>query len=131
MSKRYGLAAGLDVVGRLSVLTDDMPFQVDCQGSTIDVILPDLQTALRLRKRLSRVGRRAWATSLRSTMALSGLELRVWVCGRQVGRIAATSKRGWLAFWLGLDPFELSISALLAALVGRQFPAVVNPKNAN
>ncbi len=123
MFKPEGLAAGLDVVGRLSILADDAPFQVEFRGSTIEIVIPDLRTVLHLRRRFSRGERRAWAKSLRSMMALTDLELRVWVRGRQVGRIAPSSKQGWLAVWLGVDPLELSIGAILATLLSHQHPA--------
>ncbi|KAJ3060757.1 hypothetical protein HK102_009370 [Quaeritorhiza haematococci] len=106
--------------GVIKIRTRD---NVDLRGATIDVVLPDLRTALHLRKRFSRDQRRAWASSTRSTMALTGLELRVWVRGRKVGRIAATSKRSRLAAWLGVDPLELRSAAILAALLGRNSPA--------
>jgi hypothetical protein len=114
------LAAGLDVVGHFSILADDAPFQVDFRGATIEVVLPDLRTALNLRKKFSRNDRRAWTNSVRSMMALTGLELRVWVRGRQLGRLAATSKQSLLAVSLGVDPLELRLAAILAILLGRQ-----------
>jgi hypothetical protein len=114
-----GLAAGLDVVGRLSILADDAPFLVEFRGGTIEVVLPDLRTALHIRKRFSRGERRAWANSVRSIMARTGLELRVWVKRRQVGRLAATSRQGWLEVLLGVDPLELRIGAILATLLGQ------------
>ena len=113
-------AAVLDLAGRLTILADEAPLQVDFRRATIEVVFPDLWTALRLRGRFSRGDRRAWANSFRSMTALTGLELRVWVGGLQVGRIAATSKPGWLAVWLGLDPLELRIGAILATLLGQQ-----------
>lgn len=120
MSKPESLAAGLDVVGHLSILADDAPFQVDFRGATIEVVFPDLRAVFRLRKGFSRGERRALANSARSMMALSGLELRVWVRGRQVGRLAARSKRRWLESWLGVDPLELRIGAILATLLDRR-----------
>ena len=120
MLKPERLAAGLDVVGQLSILADDATFQVDFRGATIEVLFPDLRAVFHLRKSFSRGERRAWASSVRSMMDLSGLELRVWVRGRQVGRIAATSKRRLLASWLGVDPVELRIGAILATLLDKR-----------
>ena len=114
------LAAGLDVVGQLSILADDAPFQVNFRGATIEVVFPDLRAVFHLRKWFSRGERRAWVSSARSMMAFSGLELRVWVKGRQVGRLAATSKRSRIASWFGVDPLELRIGAILATILNQR-----------
>ncbi len=120
MLKPELLAAELDVVGQLSILADDAPFQVDFRGATIEVVFPELRAVFLLRKRFSRGERRAWANSVRSMMAVSGLELRVWVRSRQVARIAATSKRARLASLLGMDPLELRIGAILATILDQR-----------
>jgi hypothetical protein len=124
MLRPEGSAAGLEVVGQLAILADDAPLQVEFRGGAIEVVLPDLRTALDLRKRLSRGERRAWARSVQSILARTGLELQVWVRRHQVGRLAATSRRGWLAVWLGVDPLELRTGAILATLLSRNPPAV-------
>lgn len=123
MPRPDGLAAGVEVVGQLSILADDAPLHVEFRGGAIEVALPDLRTALNLYKRLSRGDRRAWTRSVQATLARTGLELQVWVRRHQVGRLAATSRQGWLAVWLGVDPLELRIGAILATLVSRDPPA--------
>jgi hypothetical protein len=124
MPRPEGSAAGLEVVGHLSILADDAPLQVEFREGAIEVVLPDLRTALDLRKRFSRGERRAWARSVQSILARTGLELQVWMRRHQVGRLAATSRRRWLAVWLGVDPLELRIGAILATLLSRNRPAV-------
>ena len=114
------LAAGIEVVGQLSILADDAPLRVAFKGGVIEVVLPHLRTAIKLRKRLSRDERRTWIRSVQSTLALTGLELQVWVSRHQVGRLAASSQRNWLAAGLGVDPFELNIGAIVATLLRRK-----------
>ena len=64
MPRPDGLAAGVEVVGQLSILADDAPLHVEFRGGAIEVALPDLRTALNLYKRLSRGDRRAWTRSV-------------------------------------------------------------------
>ncbi len=126
MFKLEQLAAGLDVVGHLSILADDAAFQVEFGADAVEVVLPDLRTALHLFKTFSRDDRRAWARSVHSVVARTGRELRIWVKHRQVGRLAAASQRGWLAAWLGVDPLEVNTGAVLATLLGQKPPAPDN-----
>jgi hypothetical protein len=117
------LAAGVEVIGQVSILADDAPLHVEFRGGVIEVVLPDFRTAFHLRQRLSRGKRRVWARTVQSTLALMGLELQVWVRRHQVGRLAAASRQGWLAIWLGVDPLEVRLGAILATLVSRDRPA--------
>ena len=119
MPRPDGLTADVEVVGQLSILADESPLQVDFRGGVIEVALPDFRTALRLVKRFSRGDRRSWMLSIQASLARAGLELQVLVRRRQVGRLAATSRPGWLARWLGVDPMELGTGTILASLVGR------------
>ena len=117
------LAAGIEVVGRLSILADDAPLDIEFRGGAIEVALPDLRTALALRTRFSRAERRAWTRSVQSLLAHTGLELRFRVSRHQIGRLSATSRRGRLSAWLGVDPLELNLGAIASALFGRDSPA--------
>lgn len=114
---------GIEVAGQLAILADDHPLHVEFAGDAVVVVFPDLRSALRLRRSFARGQRRALWESLRSTLARTGLELRVQVRDHEVGRLASTSRRNWLASWLGVDPLELKSRAILAALVGREPPA--------
>ena len=49
-------------------------------------------------------------------MGLAGLELHIRVGRRPVGRLAAGTRPGRLAAWLGLDPIELKVRPVLALL---------------
>jgi hypothetical protein len=120
MATRNNPAAGVEVVGHLSILADDVPLHVELEGGAIKVLLPDLRTALGLRKRFSRRQRRAWTRLLQTTLASAGLELQVWVRRREVGRLAGKSRHGWLAALIGVDPLELRIGAILASLMSRE-----------
>lgn len=124
MLRREGPADGLEVVGHLSILVDNAPLQVEFRGAVIEVVLPDLRTVFDLRKRLLRSERRAWARSVQSILARTAQELQIRVRHHQIGRLAATSRRGWLAIFLGLDPLELKMGAILATLRRRNPPAV-------
>ncbi len=119
MSKADVLPADLEIVGQLSILADESPLQVDFRGSVIEVALPDLQTALRLAKGVSRGDRRSWMRSIQASLARAGLELQVSVGHRQVGRLAAKSRSSWLARLLGVAPMELKTGTILASLFGR------------
>ena len=119
MTETDGLTNALEVVGQLSILADEAPFQVDFRGGVIEVALPDFRTALCLVKRFSRGDRRSRMRSIQACLARAGLELRVLVRRRQVARLAAMSRPGWLARWLGVDPMELGAGTILASLVGR------------
>jgi hypothetical protein len=120
-----GLADGLDVVGQLSVLADDdTPFSVEFRGGVIAVLLPDFGTARRLRARPAsgKGERRAMIRRIQSILARSGLELQVWVRGRRLGRLTGSSRSTRLASLLGVDPMEIRIRDILAALAGRPSP---------
>ena len=119
MPRPDGLTADIEVVGQLSILADEFPLQVDFRGGVIEVALPDFRTAFRLVKRFSRRDRRLWMRSIQASLARAGLELQVLVKRRRVGRLAASSRPGWLARSLGVDPMELGNGTILASLVGR------------
>jgi len=116
MLRADGAAGGVEIVGQLSILADDEPLEIEFRGSVIVLALPDLTTALRLRRKLSRGERRLWTRRLQSTMAGTGLELQVWIKRRQIGWLAASSRGGWLATCFGVAPIELNIGALLATV---------------
>jgi hypothetical protein len=118
MPRPDGPASDLEVVGQLSILADEVPFQVDFRGRVIEVALPDLRTALRLARGLPRGDRRSWLLSSQASLARAGLELLVLVGRRPVARLAATSRPGRLARWLGLDPMEVESGTILASLLG-------------
>jgi hypothetical protein len=125
MPRLEGLTADIEVVGQLSILADDTPIQVEFRGRVVAVVLPDIRTAIRLVMRFSRADRRAWMRSIQASLARAGLELQVWVRRRQVGRLTATSRPGWIALRLGVDPMELRTSTILASLVGKH----INPSD--
>ncbi len=112
-------AVGLEVVGQLSILADNLPLQVEFKGSVVQIVLADLRTAFELRKSLGRGERRARFLGLQSLLARSGLELQVWVRSRQVGRLSGKCRPGFAAFLLGMDPFELRLRSILETLLDR------------
>ena len=78
--------------------------------------IPDLRAALALRGRMRRLERRAWIRRVQAALGRAGLELHIRVGRRQVGRLAADTRPGRLAAWLGLDPIELEVRPVLALL---------------
>jgi len=112
------MAAGLEVFGHLTILADDESrLRVEFRDDVVALKLPDLRTALALRRRLPRPRRRAWLQRLVAESARAGLELQIWIGGRQVGRLAADARPCWIAARLGLDPMELRVRPILAMLV--------------
>jgi len=115
------MTAGLDVLGQLTILADGgTPFRVDFRGDVVALELPDLRTAFGLGGRMRRSERRAWLRRVQSALATAGLELHVRVGRRLVGRLAAGTRPGRLAAWLGLDPMELKVRPVLALLARRR-----------
>ncbi len=110
---------GLEVAGQLTVLADDGErIDVAFRGDVVTVSVADFRGLRGLRRRMPRPGR-GWLEQLRRELARAGLELQVWVGSRQIGRLAADSRAGRLARWLGIDPIELRIRSILAVLAGR------------
>ena len=118
MPRPDGSTPDLEVVGQLSILADEVLFQVDFRGRVIEVALPDLRATLRLARGIPRGARRSWLRFSQASLAREGLELLVLVGRRPVGRLAATSRPGWLARWLGVDPMEVETGSILASLFG-------------
>ena len=111
------MAAGLEVIGNLTIVADDESrLNVEFHGNLVVFELPDVRTALALRRRFPRLERLAWLERLRAEATRAGLELQVWVGGRQIGRFAAETRTGWVANRLGLGPIELRVRSVLAAL---------------
>ncbi len=111
------MAAGLDVLGNLTIHADGgRPIRVEFRGGVAALEIPDLRSALALRGRMRRPERRAWLRRVQVALGLAGLELQVRVGRRLVGRLAADTRPGRLATWLGLDPMELKVRPVLAAL---------------
>jgi len=114
------MAAGLEVLGHLTILGDDESrLQVEFRGDVVAIELSNLRAALVLRRTLPRVRRRAWLQRVREELVRAGLELQIWVARRQVARLAEDTRSGWVATWLGLDPLELRVRSVLAVLARR------------
>ena len=116
------MALTLDVDGRLTITAGDAPFQVEFRGDVVALVLPDLRAARTLGRTFTRLERRAWLRSFQALLGRTGLELQVWVGTRQVARLAGVTRTGRLAVWLGLDPLELQVRAVLATLARRRLP---------
>lgn len=115
------MAAGLEVLGHLTILSDDEDrLRVEFRGDIVALELPDLRRALAIRRKIPRLQRRAWLRRVQAALARAGLELQVWIGRRQVGRLAAGSRPGRVATWLGLDPMELRVCLILAMLARRR-----------
>src|SRR5512135_682081 len=102
------------------ILADDDRLRVEFLGDVVALDLPDLRTALALRRKLPRCERRAWLRRAQATLARADLELQVWVGRQQVGRLAAGTRPGRVAAWLGLDPMELKVRPLLTPVARRR-----------
>ena len=111
------MAAALDVLGHLTILADGgRPLRVEFRGDVVSLEIPDLRAALALRGRMRRPERRAWLRRVQAALGRAGLELHIGVGRRPVGRLAAGTRPGRLATWLGLDPIELRARPVLALL---------------
>src|SRR3954447_21560048 len=111
------MAAGLDVLGHLTILAEGrLSLDVEFRGDVVALEIPDLRAALALRGRMRRPERRAWLRRVQAALGRAGLELHIRVGRRRVGRLAAGSRPGRLAAWLGLDPVELKVRPVLALL---------------
>ncbi len=111
------MTAALDVLGHLTILADGgRPLRVEFLGDVVALEIHDLRAALALRGRMRRPERRAWLLRAQSALGRAGLELHIRVGRRQVGRLAADTRPGRLAAWLGLDPMELKVRPVLAML---------------
>jgi hypothetical protein len=111
------MAAALDVLGHLTILADGgRPLRVEFRGDVVSLEIPDLRAALALRGRMRRPERRAWLRRVQAALGRAGLELHICVGRRPVGRLAADTRPGRLAAWLGLDPVELKVRPVLAML---------------
>ena len=105
------------MLGHLTILADGVrPLRVEFRGDVVALEVPDLRAALALRSRMRRPERRAWLRRVRAALGLAGLELHIRVGRRQIGRLAADTRPGRLAAWLGLDPMELKVRPVLAPL---------------
>lgn len=113
-------APALDLAGHLSILADGQPLDVEFRGDVVAILLPDLRSARSLWRKLPRTDRRAGMGRLREGLTRSGLGLEVWVGRHRVVRLAAGSRPGRIASWVGLDPAEVGLGAL-AALFARGF----------
>src|SRR3954454_20726622 len=115
------MAAVLDVLGHLTILDDGgRPLRVEFRGDVVDLEIPDLRAALGLRGRMGRSERRAWWRRVQAALGLAGLDLHIRVGRRPVGRLAAGTRPGRLAAWLGLDPVELKARPSLPLLARRR-----------
>src|SRR3954453_347296 len=104
------MAAALDVLGHLTILAHGgRPLRVEFLGDVVALEIPDLRATLALRGRMGRSERRAWLRRVQGAVGLGGLELPTRGGRRQVGRLAAGTRPGRLAAWLGLDPVELKV----------------------
>ena len=111
------MAAALDVLGHLTIVADGgRPLRVEFRGDVVSLEIPDLRAALALRGRMRRGERRAWLRRVQAALGRAGLELHIRVGRLQVGRLAAGTRPGRLAAWLGLDPVELKVRPVLALL---------------
>ena len=111
------MAAALDVLGHLTIVADGgRPLRVEFRGDVVSLEIPDLRAALALRGRMRRPERRAWLRRVQAALGRAGLELHIRVGRRQVGRLAAGTRPGRFATWLGLDPVELKARPVLAML---------------
>ena len=108
--------AGLEVAGQLSVLADGAPLEVTFRGDGIDVHVPDLVTAMKVRRTLKTARKGDRMRSVQNALARAGLELRFFIGGRRFGRLSSASRRGWLAALLGVAPMEVSAGAFLGSL---------------
>jgi hypothetical protein len=107
------------VLGHLTIVADGgRPLRVEFRGDVVSLEIPDLRAALALRGRMRRRERRAWLRRVQAALGRAGLELHIRVGRRPVGRLAADTRPGRLAAWLGLDPVELEVRPVLA-LLGR------------
>ncbi len=127
------MAAALDLLGHLTILADGgRPLRVKFLGDVVALEIPDLRAALALRRRMRRPERRAWLRRVQAALGRAGLELHIRVGQRQVGRLAAGTRPGRLAAWLGLDPVELKVRPVLAMLVrlraGRDGGGFIGPR---
>src|SRR5918998_6484035 len=119
------MAAALDVLGHLTIVADGgRPLRVEFRGDVVALEIPDLRAALALRGRMRRSERRAWLRRVQAALGRAGLELQVRVGRRLVGRLAADTRPGRLAAWLGLDPVELKVRPVLAMLAQLRAGAV-------
>ena len=114
------MPTALEVTGLLTVLGDSGSLRVEFQDDVIALVLPDLRSALALRRKLPRGARRAWLLRARDLLARTGLELQVWVGGRKVARLAGGTRSGLLAASLGLTPMELTLRSFLPAFRGER-----------
>ena len=111
------MATALDVLGHLTIVADGgKPLRVEFRGDVVALEIPDLRAALALRGRMRRPERRAWLHRAQGALGRAGLELHIRVGRLQVGRLAAGTRPGRLAAWLGLDPVELKVRPVLALL---------------
>ena len=111
------MAAPLDVLGHLTILADGgRPLRVEFRGEVVALEIPDLRAALALRGRMRRPERRAWLRRVQAALGRAGLELHIRVGRRPVGRLAAGTRPGRFAAWLGLDPIDLKVRPVLALL---------------
>ena len=111
------MAAALDVLGHLTIVADGgRPLRVELRGDVVSLEIPDLRAALALRGRMRRPERRAWLRRVQAALGRAGLEMHIRVGRRPVGRLAAGSRPGRIAAWLGLDPVELKARPVLAML---------------
>ena len=99
----------LEILGRLTILGEKADrFAVEFRGDVVALTIPNVRAALALRRKMSRPRRRAWLLRSQELLTRAGLELQVWIGGRQVARLGAVTRSGRLAAWLGLDPLEFT-----------------------
>lgn len=114
-------AVSLD--GTLHCECDARPFAVQCQGSEIVVIAPEVTTGLKILQLFSLRGRRRAAIHRIARLADAAtvtVELRV---GRHTwGFLGYRTGNGWWGM-LGLPPVRLRPHAILASLLATRFAA--------
>jgi hypothetical protein len=119
MENRDALADGMEVVGQLSVLVDNIPVNIEFQGDSIGIFLSGLSESLDLFRRFSRGDRRKYARRIQAVLRRSKLDLFVIADGNQIARLPVVPSRNWGGRLFGVEPFELSFRSILICLLNR------------
>ena len=119
MFKIEGVAAGLEVVGRLSILADDAPFLIEFREAKLRSYFPTFGLRFISGRSFREVSGEPGQTSYVRPWAGRISNFGSGGKRRQIGRLVAMRRDGWLAFLLGVDPLELRIGAILATPIGQ------------